>query len=368
MKRLKSVDTFRGIIMAQMIWAHLIGWWILKSQGWIAGLTIPFIDRGMAGGGFLFISGLSTSLFVKSRFESGKEYRRVKREYFIRSSFILGLSSLYNLAVTYGTDITWIWSWFMLQTIAVSLFMSWPLLKTSKTLRIIIALGIWVINIYILDFLSPYEGQLSIYGVVFHILFNPLELDPILAVFCFFLVGTVVGDVIFDAYQIEDQERKQKYIKNNIVIPLYIIGVILLIAGIILGFPGIVYDSSIYAPTQIGWVAAVFGIDIIVFVLLFTFQDYKDSNREKNFRFFSYFSYYSLTIYLSHNALYFLFFRSLPWYIDYIFVSSVIVVYFVVLKKLYESKWRRTLSIKVAMGRMAVEAEVRLEKRKNKKE
>jgi uncharacterized membrane protein len=250
MKRLKSVDTFRGIIIVQMVWAHLIGWWILRSEGWIAGLTVPFIDRGMAGGGFLFISGLSTTLFFKSRLNSGKEYNRVRREYFLRSTFILALSFLYNAAVTFGTNITWIWSWFMLQTIAVSLFMVWPFLRTSKIFRLFLAGLIWLLNIYILENLAPYEGQVSLYGVLFHLLYNPLNLDPILAVFCFFLVGTVFGDIIFDVFRMEDEQKRRKQMKNRVVIPSFIIGGTLLFIGVILGFPGIVYNWRIYAPTH----------------------------------------------------------------------------------------------------------------------
>jgi asparagine N-glycosylation enzyme membrane subunit Stt3 len=102
--------------------------------------------------------------------------------------------------------------------------------------------------------------------------------------------------------------------------------------------------------------------------LLFTVEDYRERKSDKDHRFFYYFSYYSLTVYISHNALSFIFWGLLPWYLDYLCVSLVILLYFFGLKKIYKSSKRNKISIKVAIGRLAKGAETRIEARKNKKE
>ncbi|MFX0140676.1 MAG: heparan-alpha-glucosaminide N-acetyltransferase domain-containing protein [Candidatus Hodarchaeota archaeon] len=348
LRRIKSVDTYRGLIMVEMIWVHTVGWAILEAQVWIAGLTISIIDRGMAGPGFLFISGLSAMLFIKNRISKSNNLKAIRLEYFIRALLILVLSLIYNSFVALGVgDPSWIWSWFMLQAISISLFMAWPLLKTPKTFRILIAILFWIMNYFIFNLLLPYKGQINIFGILYHFFYHPITLDPILALFSYFIIGTVIGDIIFEVFQIEDQQKRRLIFKKKLFYPLIIIGGISMILSLILRYP---YTLSI---TSISWIAFAIGIVFLIIGVLLYLEEFEVLKTKKQYKFFYYFSFYSLTVYLSHNILYIFFTHQLQWYFAYIYAAISILIFWVVLIVLFNSRWRNRLSIKIAIGKIA---------------
>ena len=203
--RLKSIDTFRGLCMTWMILGHLSGWWIRDEDFWIANLINIILDP-IGASGFLFIAGVSIMLSHKKKLtksENSAQYtsQMVRNEYFLRALFILTIALMYNISIAIGTnDISWIWSWFILLTTAISFFIAWPLLKISKFLRLAIGVGIWIGSNFIFNALILHEGQTNILGVAFYILYNGYQLEPILTFFPFFLFGTVVGEIIFDIF------------------------------------------------------------------------------------------------------------------------------------------------------------------------
>jgi len=356
-KRLKSIDTYRGLIMVLMIWVHAVGWSILEAQGWIAGLTVAVLDRGM-GPGFLFISGVSSILFVKSRMSKANDHKRIRSEYFIRALLILIIALIYNSFVALAIlDPSWIWSWFMLQAISVSLFIAWPLLKTPKIFRISIAILVWILNYFALTFLSPYEGQINAFGILYHFFYNPINLDPILALFSYFIIGTVIGDIIFEVYQIENQQKRRLVIKQKLLYPLIIIGATLIILSFVLGYP---YTLSI---TSISWIAFALGIGFLIISLLFFFEEFEILKTKREYRFFYYFSFYSLTVYLAHNVLYLFFTDQLEWYFAYIYAAGGIILFWVTFKTFFNSSWRNKISVKINIGKLASGIVNRIEKK-----
>jgi len=204
MKRLKSIDIFRGIIMLAMIFVHLRDWWILGgANANFSFITRPFVDRTFAPA-FMFSAGIGTFISYNNRFKKISEeysYRTLRNEYLLRGLIIGIIGLIYNIfvAIQYS-DPSLIWTWFMLFSIGFSLLMAWPLLKTSKLFKVAFGLIIIIANEILFWFLVPYIGQLNFYGVLYHILFNSLNLDPILESFFFLLIGIVIGELIVDIF------------------------------------------------------------------------------------------------------------------------------------------------------------------------
>ena len=249
MKRIKTVDTIRGLCILLMILGHLIDWWIRIEDRWLINILFAFLAP-IAASGFMFISGFSAILSYKSKVtniddSNGLTMRRVKNIYLIRALLLLIVALLYNIVIAFGiNDLTWIWSWNVLQTVAISLLLAWPLLKTSKIFRIVLGIVLLVADQCILILLTSYMGQPNMYGVFYHILFNPLDQYIILSFFSVFLIGTVVGDLFFEVNKISDQDERKHAIKYVFITPLLLIGIISVFFGFIFRFPDIIFRRT----------------------------------------------------------------------------------------------------------------------------
>ena len=130
MKRIKSVDTIRGLCILLMILGHLMDWWIIPDDRWLIFILFAFLAP-IAATGFMFISGFSAILSYKRKVtniegSNGLTMRKVKSIYIIRALLLLIVALLYNTAIAFGIpDPTWIWAWNILQTIAISLLLGW---------------------------------------------------------------------------------------------------------------------------------------------------------------------------------------------------------------------------------------------------
>ena len=351
MKRLKSIDTFRGLSMLWMIIAHLMHWWLRLEDYWFYEIVWAIFDV-FGACAFLFISGLSTSLAYRKRKIKAEnldnyDYQMIRIEYYFRAFCILLLAIVWNLIFAlfiFGNPI-FIWTWFVLLTAAVSLLIAWPLLKTSKSLRIILGAIIWILNQIILAFLTMYEGQSNIFGILHYILYNPTDLNPILAFFPFFLFGTVVGEVIFEVYRIDNEEERMTVLKKKLIFPLVIIGPCLIVSGILFNFPTFLQHRTF------PWMIYVLGVDLTFLAVLISAEEILRVNTKKNYNLFFYFSYYSLSIYFAHNLLYFLFLHQLtPYNIWFCIVPSIIIMG-LILRIMYR-KLGQKASVKRTIGRL----------------
>ena len=242
MKRIKSIDTLRGFAIICMFLYHIQSWWIRDTDLWFT--DVMYSSYAILGTtGFLFISGVSIALSYRSRMYrievlKDMSYTRVKLSYYLRASFIFIIAIIYNLAIAIVMDESpRIWTWFILLTVSVSLFIAWPLFKTSKSLRILIAIVLWIVDQFLVVFLVQFQGQSNFFGILFHVLYNTLDQDPFITFFTFFLIGTVIGDLIHDILQIENEIERRNYLKNRLIIPCLITGVILIISGVLIQLP-----------------------------------------------------------------------------------------------------------------------------------
>ena len=192
MKRIKSMDTFRGWCIFMMVLGHMLSWWIRPEDRWLtSGLHSIFGD--IVGTGFLFVSGISTIMFFRSRLikaeaSDDSSIDQVNNEYLFRALLLLIVALIYNSVTAVGTlNPLNIWKWYIPLTIAISLLLAFSLLKTSKSFRMLLAVIIWIAHYYILSILLPYQGQVNILGGLFHVLYNSMGLHPILYYFSFFL-------------------------------------------------------------------------------------------------------------------------------------------------------------------------------------
>jgi len=352
--------------MAWMVLNHLIDWWIKSEYKWLYSFAIMIIDP-IGASGFLFISGVSIALSYRTRLNKARvskdyNYRMIRNSYLFRAFFILLIALVYNIPTAIVLkDPSMIWTWFVLLTAAISLFLAWPLLKTSKLFRISIAITVTVLHFFIVSWLLPFQGDSNIFGLLFHILYNLISQDPILIFFPFFLIGTVIGDIIYEVINLNpDDENQNIHFKNKFLIPTLIIGFFLIISGIFL------YTPQFLIRRSLSWMIYSIGIDITLFSILISIEKFNIIKTKKSYKFIFYYSYYSLTIYLVHNLLYFLFLHQLNLISIWLFAGASFFSIGFVFRVIYK-RWGEKASIKVQIGKLSLDITTRIEKRLNKK-
>ena len=360
-QRLKSIDIFRGLCMSWMVLTHLIDWWLKSEYNWLHSTAIMILDP-IGASGFLFISGVSISISYRKRLIKVKSsedynYRMVRNSYLFRAAFILIIALIYNSTVAIRLfNPAMIWTWYVLLTISISILITWPLLRTSKLFRIMVGVLVIILNQVIISFLLPFKGEFDLFGVLFHILYNKINQDPILIFFPFFLFGTVVGDIIFDTFNEKDENVKRKNFKKILFIPSIIIGSTLIILGILIKFPNFLIRESF------SWIIYALGIELILLSILLFFEIFEVIKTKKSYKFLFYYSYYSLTIYLAHNILFFLLYNQLNVFNIWIFATAAFIIIGTILRVVYKL-WESKASIKVQLGKLSLGLTERIEER-----
>ena len=363
MKRYKSIDIVRGIAVFGMVFGHILNWWLIPEDYWLY-LSLYYGLGPIAAGGFLFLSGMSGVFAYKKSLIMVNEsddfsMDMVRNGYILRALLLLLIAFLYNIPIALAiNDLTWIWAWFVLQTIAFSLLMAWPFLNKSKRFRIIFGSVILVINFIVLELLRPYQGQYNnFYGILYHILFNPLDLFPIIPFFVIFLLGTVAGEILYEINSIEDQHERNHAFKYRFIYPSFITGVCLTIFGILFQFPSFFTYSS--------FSAMVYGIGIICIIVsvIIWIEEFELIKTKKNYNIFYYYSYYSFTIFLGHNVLYFLFYQSLNAINIWIAIVITMFLMTLLLRFMYK-KLGPKASLKAGIGVLSLVIAIKIEQKK----
>ena len=362
MKRYKSIDIVRGIAIMGMVFGHILNWWLKSEDLWLYIIMYSTIGP-IAASAFLFVSGVSAALAYKKRLILAKESKEfnmkmVRNIFIFRALFLLIIAFIYNTAIAIAiNNYTWIWAWFVLQTISFSLLMVWPLLKTSKIFRIIFGSVVLIVNFMILELLLPYKGQANFYGVLYHILFNPLDLHPILPFYVVLIIGTVIGDILFEINLIKDKKQRNIVFKKNFMHPLFLIGVILTIFSILFLFPSFLLYYTFSA------IVYSIGIILIIISIIIGIEELEVYKLDKCHNFFNIYSYYSFTIYIGHNPLYFLFYRQLNVFTIWIAIFFTFVFLTLLLKVVYK-KLGPKASLKVGITILSFILAIKIEKKK----
>jgi len=364
MKRIKSIDTFRGWCIFMMVFGHIVSWWVRSEDHWLTS-AIHSIFGDIVGTGFLFVSGLSAVLFFKSRLikaEASEDIniKQVNNEYLFRALLILIVALIFTSITAIGTlDPLNIWKWYIPLTIAISLLLAYPTLKTPKWFRILLAVIIWILHYYLFSILLPYQEQIHVFGVLFHILYNSMGLNPILLYFSFFLIGTVVGDILFEIFLIDNQKERRSKLKNKFLLPSLIMGSLLIVVAFLFLFPSFLlhatFSSAIYS----------LGILLVSFSILLIFEEYKVIKLEKSYRFFFFYSFYSFTLYFSHFILYFIFLYRLNAFNFWIAFFGTFILLTLLIRIVYK-KYNIKASLKVQIARLSLVLVTKMEVKKKK--
>ncbi len=359
MKRLKSLDMFRGLAMVYMLVGHMVTWWPVPGEKWIL-ISYVSILSTLGAVGFTFISGISTMISYRNRLiklhkNENYSFTQVKYEYLFRAVFIVILGLIYNIfvAIMYMNPLE-IWGWFILLTLGMCILMGWPLLKTSKLFRILFGALIWIINQILLFLLMPYRGHFNLYGILYHILYNPIDQNIILSFFTIFIIGTVIGDIIYDFSLIENDLEKRKTLKYKLLYPSLLVGSILITIGFYFLLPILFTEEILSAKSNIWWLMYSLGIELILISIFISIDVYEFFKPKKSYRFLYYFSYYSLTVFLLQNINYFFFYQSLHWFNLWFFILITVILYGLLLRLLY-NRWGSIFSLKIQIGRLASE-------------
>jgi len=361
-QRIKGLDSFRGFIMLVMVWGHLLDWWLREEDIWFSNALLPIV-RVIFGPGFLLLAGISITLsyranLVKITKRDDFNYNILKKEYLFRATFILVVALGYNsfVALQFFNPLD-LWKWFMLLTMSFSLFSVWPLLKLPKHIRLIISIIVWILSYFFLKYLLPFQGQANIFGIIYYLLYNSIDVIPFPHYFSFLLIGTILGEIIFDIYQKKSQEERKLLLKKRIILPLFILSFFLIIISVALD-PQLSLEKTSFI-----WIIFALGVNLLLLSSFIGFEDFRLKINKRRFKFLYYFSYYSLTIYLIHNILYFLFLNQLNIVLFWILGIITCFVFGLILRLIY-NKFGPIFSIKVQLGRLSSGLAKKLEKEK----
>ncbi len=365
MKRVQSIDMVRGFCIFLMVFGHMLDWWIIKSNYLMITVLFSFL-ASVAATGFLYISGFSAALAYKSNIKKAEtsvdiDLTRARNIYIIRALLLLALAFIYNIVVAFGiADLRWIWAWNALQTISISLLLAWPLLRTNKFFRIGLGIGLLIVNDLLFPFLLSYEDKPNIYGILFHVLYNPDEAFTILAYFSIFIIGTACGDFFFNINVIEEQEERKNVIKRVYIRITLIVGSISTFFGITFRFYDFLNRRTISS------LFYSLGVVMVLLAILIYLEEFEKLRTKKRYRFFFYFSYYSFTIYIAHDVLFFLFYRQFNGAFIWLPVIGMIVLITLVLKFLH-NKLGLKASLKAQLGILSLIILNKIEQRKSRK-
>jgi len=348
--RLRSIDTFRGICIVWMIVGHSMGWWIRPMDYYTDFFYYvnTFFDA-LGAAGFLFISGTSLTLSYNRKILDIKElniheYKKYRMKYFLRAGLLLFVGLIYNFTmVIRNFDWRFLWSWFILQTIPVSMILIWPILKYRKITKITIAINILLLNELLFYFLLPFSNTNTHFAIFYYFLYNEIQLSPIFRYFPFFLIGSVIGDFLSSNV---NKRASNKNLLISFIFPLLIIGFILIIVSVF------IIPLDILEKFNINWPIYAIGTHLFVYSILFAIEFLSSKKLKKEHRFFYYFSYYSFTIFLLHYPIYFFFNQSLAGYI-YFLIIPIVLIFIRTLSKLAYNNFGPTLSLKYQLSRLS---------------
>ncbi len=335
-----------------MLIAHIGNYWLIHDSKWLVGFFF-LIFNVQGTNGFTFVAGVgfgyswwrslsqsSESNEISQKPQYGKN-PQIKRSA-IHTLFIFGISICFNvIAATVRQSNMWfeyIWYWNILQTIAICRALGMLLLRVKIKFRLVILaimiplvhfLTHWIVPDLIID---PTVIGSGLRAFLYYFLYNPLHADGLLFFLPFFIMGSVAGELIW--------KNKGEFPSNTKISSKGIrlmrigtmMGFLLMIAGIVLGWKPVAYDYGWKLLQQINthpniqwtglplflvansgpWALYCLGFELLFIIFIFRCVDIKRSPRLKPATrsfILELFGRFSLTIYLGHYL-----FLFLPWF------------------------------------------------------
>jgi hypothetical protein len=315
--------------------------------------------------GFIFISGLSITLSYRTKlyslknnfkFKGSSKHQQLCLKYFLQSFFIFLIGFFYYNFRAYLSRgyVGNLWSWNIFWTLSFSISFILLIIKYSKKTKILISsLFLLTYGLFFTlipsDILTSPGDQILIKkfsDIFFYIFYNGFSFTPLLGFFPFFLLGNVLGEIIYEKTINEETKISNKNFFRSILIPLILMGVVIVIISLfITPLIGFVKNSF-------NWLFYSLGSNLILFLLLLYIEKKEVIKIERNFKFFFYFSYYSLTIFIIHEFLFPFLFQKFTVAQGF-FISLIIILGFYIFLLIIYKKLGKYFSLKWGVSELA---------------
>jgi len=238
---------------------------------------------------------------------------------------LIMLAILYNCFMALAWGLSWdaIWYWNVLQCIAFSRLFATLIMKFSRKIRFVIAIGIIVLTPVLLLWMEPrYKVEVGA-AIVYYIFFHPFNATVsicfgFLFYVPFFIIGSLLGESTRDieTMQAKEQQKGKLTPVSLKVLRLWVcIGVALFATGILSGlnlssheylplipgmntFPGLHITAlpQFLITNSYAWCLYCVGFEIMLSLVLLYFIDL--NGKSKRYWPLAYYGRYSLTIYI----------------------------------------------------------------------
>jgi hypothetical protein len=331
------------------MWSIPRGSLSLSNNIFFRSLSLIILYVSPEAEGFIFISGISMMLSCKRKIFNAKNmsnlnlkdyYKEIRLKYFLQAIFLFLIGFLYYnfRAFLYRGYIGNLWSWNLFQTLSISIILAWGMMKYKKYVRVLIA-SILLILYGLFFYFMPKEILISpgdqivvknLIDVFYFVFYNGFLFTPILGFFPFFLLGNVLGEVIYEKCIQKKTRIPNKEFNKSIMYPLLLINLLCIITALLLN----PFDN--FSKNSFTWLLYSVGTNFIFFLILLSIENKTSLKFQREYKFFFYFSYYSLTIFILHEFLFPLLFQKFTIAQGFFISLIIIFAFFLCLKIIYQ--------------------------------
>ncbi|MFX0134359.1 MAG: heparan-alpha-glucosaminide N-acetyltransferase domain-containing protein [Candidatus Hodarchaeota archaeon] len=295
-KRIKAIDTVRGMATMEMIIYHFVTWYLpqIPKYSLIHFIVITIFGHTLR---FCFVTipamGVTLQLY-RSKID-GIDESLIRNSIFKRGLLLIIIQFVCNF---FGWHPFFTWNSFILSFVGISIIIAYYVSKLSHRTRIILIIIIALITPFLKFYLHPIQFQMGFIQNVWTIdtfLYSMfLQVDfPILPYIIFSIFGTIFTEKMISAVETKSEE---KFIKNSLIIAI----ISLVLYSIFTNFRSIINypDFFLGNPPRQDILFAI-GSVILFIIVCFWIQDWKQEE-VKALEIFEIFGSISLTTFITH--------------------------------------------------------------------
>ncbi len=242
--RISAIDRFRGLTIFYMIFGHAILFWPLPQEGFYAGFVRLIWESTVCGAAaFVFLSGMSMSLSYNSYARKvranltnlEREKWNGRLQIWIRTAWVAGLAIFSNIIGEISIGEFQIWIWYVLQTVWVARAISYPFLQLRTWHRLTAGFLIIILADPIRTWCfaeSPF---------LYALFFNGVGLNPFFPFVGFFFVGSALGNWLDQWSQMQIRVKKNTVNASPVSLGAlkFFTPKVILMLGLLIAFIGI---------------------------------------------------------------------------------------------------------------------------------
>ncbi|TXT64578.1 MAG: putative Acyltransferase family protein [Promethearchaeota archaeon] len=363
--RIGSIDIFRGFCIFLMFSVHFAMWWLSPDvyMNYFHYIYRPFGRPIAKGTGFILVSGASIALSYSNKMsnfheKSEEKINILKNSSYIRAVLLFVIALGINLLLMTVDQNANIYDMWIVLTMSICLFFTWPLMKMSVKARMFLGIGCLIFNFFFHNFMINISTTSS-FTMLLMDFFYPADpqQNPIIPFFPFFVFGTVLGSIL-SKIDFEKKDDMKEFL-NIFTFPVLIISIGALIFGFLFQFP------NYHIGNTTSFVIYSLGLTTLILSVLITIEKFSKRNFNTKYNPLFYFSYYSLTLFI-FNYLFYPF--TIIWNLDpitYWIVFSVFIVFLIVFLIFMYNKVAGLFSLKYFVSVMGDYISFKLVERKS---